>query len=83
MKRQVPYPIGLREQVWLSARVATVVGVDHSKGARGTGWGLRTGAGGKGVVRRWGDAYLRFSFQALYHLMNRLVLCSLGCRQCS
>lgn len=27
--------------------------------------------------------YLRFSFQALYHLMKRLVLCSLGWRQCS
>lgn len=29
------------------------------------------------------ETYLRFSFQALYHLMKRLVLCSLGCRQCS
>ena len=36
-----------------------------------------------GTKVRGSGAYLRFSFQALYHLMNRLVLCSLGCRQCS
>lgn len=46
------------------------------------GWGLGWG-GREGMGRREELLYLRFSFQALYHLMKRLVLCSLGCRQCS
>lgn len=60
--------------------VVTVVGVHPLDRARASTRGLEPGPGGK---VRGGGAYLRFSFQALYHLMNRLVLCNLGCRQCS
>lgn len=64
--------------------VATVGDVHPLDRARWPRRGLGSVSGGKvGRKVKGGRAYLRFSFQALYHLMNRLVLCSLGCRQCS
>lgn len=71
--------------------VVTVVAAHPLDGAGGPTRALGSACGGqaggqegegRGRKAR-GGAYLRFSFQAVYHLMNLLVLCSLGCRQCS
>lgn len=59
--------------------VVIVMGVHPLNMARGPTKCPGSGSGDE----EEGEAYLRFSFQALYHLMNLLVLCSLGCRQCS